>query len=98
MKYGKPSKDLRDKVHRLSKKFDEYTVADRVGLSPKAVAAILDGPEKPRVWAAQCRKTGRVVTALSERGAYLKAQIAGFSDWAFVKPGEIPPPSLPEKG
>lgn len=42
-----------------------------------------------RAWAGQCHRTKAVITAYTERGVYLKAQIKGWgamgTDWDFIE-------------
>jgi DNA-binding CsgD family transcriptional regulator len=62
---------------------DPLEIADRLGLSERDVVAILSRTgrlQRSRIFAV-CDKTGRRVAGYSERSVYIKAQIAGFTDW-----------------
>lgn len=77
--------EIAARVRALALTMDEFTIADRLCLSVEAVTAIIVAGGNGRKWCARCNRTGKRVVSASERGAYLKAQIAGFADWSFVK-------------
>lgn len=87
MENNLPAPLLRKKVLEMAQTMSEFEVADLCRIPVGDVLAILSTAGKRRVWAARCNRTGRVVTSISERGAYLKVQIVGFADWSFVEGG-----------
>ncbi len=56
-------------------------VADRLELPLAYVLSVLGAKRDDRTWFARCNRTGRKIAAATERGAYLRAQLAGFADW-----------------
>lgn len=65
---------------------DPIEIADRLGISEDTVIRTLSGMGKlaRRRLFAVCAKTGRRVASYSARGVYIKAQIAGFTDYSIV--------------
>ena len=66
-------------------------IAGILNITEEEVLAMLAkaGRTAPPRFAAVCRRTGRTITAHSERGAFLKAQIAGFAEYDFGPVGEV---------
>ena len=58
-------------------------VADRLKVPIAFVLEVLGRRRDGRRWIARCDRTGEKITAFTERGAYLRAQIAGFADWTL---------------
>ena len=80
-----PEPEITARIRALALTMDEFTIADRLCLNVDVVTAVIVAGGNGRKWCARCNRTGRRLVSASERGAYLKAQIAGFADWSFVK-------------
>jgi predicted transcriptional regulator len=76
---------------------DPLEIADRLGLTERDVVAVLSRAgrlQRTRIFAV-CDKTGRRVAGYSERSVYIKAQIAGFTDW-HLEQDAVRPNAEPE--
>lgn len=69
-------------------------VAMALTLSPEEVADTLAIPlseviaalgSKARIWTAMNHKTGETITAYSERAAYCRVQVKGWTSWGFAE-------------
>ena len=69
------------RINSMALHMEPEDIANQIGAPLDAVLAIIKRDSRARRWVARCNRTGRTIAAMTERGAYLRAQIAGFADW-----------------
>jgi hypothetical protein len=74
------------RIVSMAKHMPVPEIARRLGIGEEDVHRHLAsvGRDSALRWIARCHRTGRELVAFTERGAYIKAQIAGFADWSLV--------------
>lgn len=70
------------RIQEMALHMEPDDIAERLGIDVRQVMEI-QRRNGSRRWIARCDRTGQKITAYTERGAYLRAQIAGFSDWTL---------------
>lgn len=71
------------RVNAMALHMDPEDIAGTLGVPLAEVLDIVRRDARAARWIGRCDRTGRTVAALTERGAYLRAQIAGFADWTL---------------
>jgi len=88
----KDSKISTDRVISMLNHMDPQEIASDLGVDWKTLRAMLvkDGKLPKTKWAGVNNRTGAVVRGFNERGVYLRAQILGWTDWAFIDASSMP--------
>lgn len=71
------------RIRNMALAMEPEEIAAHCGLQIEDVLFVLNADSKARTWFARCDKTGLTLQSHTERGAYLRAQLAGFSDWTL---------------
>lgn len=69
------------RINSMALHMEPEDIANQIGAPLEVVLAIIKRDDRAARWVARCEKTGRCFYSPTERGAYLRAQIAGFADW-----------------
>lgn len=79
------------RVASMSEHMNVAQIAASLRIDEEEVHTMLAraGRNRAPSFAAVCRRTDRRVTAYSERGAFLKAQLAGFAEYDFGPVTEV---------
>lgn len=79
-----------DRILSMLQVMEPNDVAAELGVPWDKLKALLEakGSMPTSRWAGMCLKTGKIIRSYSERGVYLRAQIAGWTEWCFVDPAK----------
>ena len=69
------------RIRSMALAMEPDEIAAHCGIQVEDVLHVLNADSRARAWFARCNKTGHTLQSHTERGAYLRAQIAGFADW-----------------
>lgn len=69
------------RINSMALHLQPEEIAVIVGMPVADVIAVIRRDSRVAYWAVRCHRTGRIWTSPTERGAYLRAQLRGLTDY-----------------